>query len=44
MTIFTRDAAVRQLWLNYFNRSLRDRNIITLEEYRKLASRICKNS
>lgn len=37
MTIPTREAMARQLWLNYFNCILRQRGIITQEEYQKIA-------
>ena len=36
----SREAVVRQLWLNYFNRVLCQRGVITQEEYQKLAHRI----
>lgn len=34
------EALVRQIWLHYFNDYLRERNIITEEEWRKLRQKI----
>ncbi len=44
MTIPTREAMARQLWLNYFNCILRQRGIITQEEYQKIARKIYGSS
>lgn len=35
--------AVRQTWLQYFNNYLRDRHVITEEEWRKMRRLIDKN-
>lgn len=40
MTVSTREAMARRLWLSYFNRVLHQKGIITQEEYRKLARKI----
>ncbi len=44
MTTSTRVATVRQLWLSYFNRVLREQGIITPEAYRKMAYRIYEHT
>ena len=44
MTTSTRVATVRQLWLSYFNRVLREQGIITPEAYRKMTYRIYEHT
>ena len=44
MTASTREAMARQLGLSYFNRVLHQRGLITQEEYRKLAGKICSSA
>lgn len=36
-----RRAAAAQLWLHYFNQTLREQNIISEKEYLRMASLIC---
>lgn len=42
MTDSDKNTLVRQLWLAYFNRVLRDKEIITEQEYRKMQLLIWK--
>lgn len=44
MTDTDKNALARQLWLAYFNRVLRDKEIITEQEYRKLQLLIWKTA
>lgn len=43
MTI-SKEAIIRQLWLNYFNCVLREKGIITREEHYKMARKIYTTS
>lgn len=44
MTVSTREAMARQLWLSYFNRVLHQQGIITPKEYHKMSRKICSRT